>query len=271
MLVAQLAQALQALRRHRADAALALHRLDQDAGRFGADGMFERLMVAEGQLVEAFDPGAEALEIFRLAAGGNGGQRAAMEGALEGDEAVAFRVAVGGMILARHLDGALQRLGTGIGEEHRVGEARIDQPLGQPLLPRHLVKVGCVPDLPRLFGEGFHQVRVGMAAARHRHARTEIKIGLALGGEHAHALAAVEGHLRAGISRQNGRDHGGTLLSKSKGARRVGRAPRNKNLIIPRPRGVNHALALNDSRNSRRDSQLSTLSQNSAGTDDSCH
>ncbi len=74
------------------DAAFALYRLDQDARRLGPIAAFERLNVAEGNLVEAFDLGAEAFEIFRLAAGGDGGERAAVKGALEGDEPIALRV-----------------------------------------------------------------------------------------------------------------------------------------------------------------------------------
>ena len=82
MLVAELAQAAQALRRHRADAALALHRFDQDAGGLRPDGGLQRIVVAKGHLIEAFDLRPEAFEIFGLAAGGDGGQRAAVEGAL---------------------------------------------------------------------------------------------------------------------------------------------------------------------------------------------
>ena len=53
MLVAELAQSLEALRRHRADAALALHRLDQDAGRLRPDRCFKRLVIAKRHLIEA--------------------------------------------------------------------------------------------------------------------------------------------------------------------------------------------------------------------------
>jgi hypothetical protein len=45
-------------------------------------------------LVEALDLRAEALEILLLAAGGDGGERAAVEGALEGDDAEALGVAL---------------------------------------------------------------------------------------------------------------------------------------------------------------------------------
>ena len=53
------------------------------------------LDVAERRdLVEAVDRRAEAFEMFRLAAGGDGGQRAPMKGALECDEAIALGRAV---------------------------------------------------------------------------------------------------------------------------------------------------------------------------------
>ena len=50
-------------------------------------------MVAEGDLVEALDLRPEAFEVFRLAARRDGGERAAVEGALEGDDAEPLRVA----------------------------------------------------------------------------------------------------------------------------------------------------------------------------------
>ena len=93
-LVAEPAQVAQVLQRHRADAALALDRLDQDRRGLRPDRRLERLAVAERHLVEALDLRAEAFEIFRLAAGGDRRERAAVEGALEGDDAEALRRAV---------------------------------------------------------------------------------------------------------------------------------------------------------------------------------
>jgi hypothetical protein len=80
--------------------------------------------VAERHLIEAGRGGAEAVEIFLLPAGGDGRQRAAVEGALEGDQPVALGVAIGRMILARGLDGAFQRFRTRIGEENVVGKGQ---------------------------------------------------------------------------------------------------------------------------------------------------
>ena len=64
-----------------------------------------------------------------------------------------MRIALGRplrLVVARHLDRAFHRLGAGIAEEHRVGEARRAQPLGEPLALRDAVEVGDVPELARL-------------------------------------------------------------------------------------------------------------------------
>ena len=153
VLVAELAQALQRLRREDAHAALALHGLEQDRRGLGSDQLFGGVDVVEGDLVEAVGLRAEAFEIFRLAAGGDRRQRAAVERALEGDGAEALGIAVDVVVAARRLDGALHRLGAGIGEEHLVGEGRGDQPLGEAALAGNLVEVGDVPELAGLLGQ----------------------------------------------------------------------------------------------------------------------
>jgi hypothetical protein len=88
VLVAQFAQAPQERRRHHPHAALALDRLDQDRRGFRTDGRFDRLEVAERNLVEARHHRAEPFQVFFLAAGGEGRERTPVEGAFERNDAV---------------------------------------------------------------------------------------------------------------------------------------------------------------------------------------
>ncbi len=115
-----------------ADAALALHRLKQDRGRFGPMTLLGAAsMSSNGTWSKPSTFGPNPSRYFCLAAGGDGRQRAAVEGAFEGDGAETFGLAVDVLIAARGLDRALDRLGARIGEEHLVGEGRGDQPLGK--------------------------------------------------------------------------------------------------------------------------------------------
>src|SRR6185312_17223457 len=90
MLVAELAQRLEEGVRRRAHAALALYRLDQDAGGVRADRLLHGFEVAMRHLIEAVHRRAETFEIFRGARGGERRQRAAVERAFEGDDAIAL-------------------------------------------------------------------------------------------------------------------------------------------------------------------------------------
>ena len=142
-----------------------------------------------------------------LAAGGDGGERPAVKGAFEGDEAIALGRPVLEMIAAGGLDGAFDRLGPGIGEEHVVGEGRAAQPLAEPLLLGNAVQIGDVPELLRLLGQCLDEMGVGMAERGHGHAAGEVEIALASHGEEIGAFPAREGKLAAGIGRKEGR-HG---------------------------------------------------------------
>ena len=104
-------------------------------------------------MVEALDRRTEAFEVLRVATGRDGRQRAAVEGAAEGDDAPPLRIAGDIVIAARGLDRGFARFGAGIAEEHLVGERHADEPLGQPLLPLDAIKVGRVPQLAGLLGE----------------------------------------------------------------------------------------------------------------------
>ena len=135
-------------------------------------------------------------------------QRAAVERALEGDDAVALRPAVRRLVFAHHLDDAFHRLGAGVGEEHRVGEACGAQPVGQPLALRDAVEIGDVQHLGRLRRDRRDQVRMRMAERVDRDARGEIEIALAVGRDQPSALAPLESEIDTRIGWQHMRSHG---------------------------------------------------------------
>ncbi len=147
VLVTQRTQAAQKLGRRLAHAAFALDGLDHDGSRLGADGVSYGLEVAEGKVVEAVDLRAEAFEILLIAGGGERRQRAAVEGALECNDAPALRRARHIVIAARSLDGAFAGLGARIAEEHAVGKSRCNKALSQRFLPGDAIQVRCVPEL----------------------------------------------------------------------------------------------------------------------------
>jgi len=69
LVVAQFAQGAQEVRRHHAHAALALQRLDDQGGGLRPDDFIHRLQIAKRYLVEARHLGAEAFQVFFIAAG----------------------------------------------------------------------------------------------------------------------------------------------------------------------------------------------------------
>ena len=105
--------------------------------------------------------------------------RPPVKGVGEGDEVVLVRIALGVMIAARGLDRAFDRLDARIGEEHRVGEGQVDQPLRERLALRRAVEVGDVHQRRRLVLDRLGQI--GMAVAEHvdRDARREVEVALA--------------------------------------------------------------------------------------------
>ena len=119
-----------------ADAALALDRLDQEAGGVVVDRRQRAVEIVELDIVEARQQRLEPVAHLRLVGRADRAERAAVEGVREGDQLVLLRIALGVMIAPRGLDRALDRLGARIGEEHRVGEGHVDQPLRERLALR---------------------------------------------------------------------------------------------------------------------------------------
>src|SRR6266511_3453656 len=127
----ELADRLQVAVGRHADARLALDRLDQHGGRVRADRRGQRGRVAEGHVAEAGRQRLERLLDGRLAGGGQRPQGAAVEAALAGHDADRLLAPVRPAPAPGQLDGGLDGLGAGVGEEHLGAAAEaVDQPLG---------------------------------------------------------------------------------------------------------------------------------------------
>jgi hypothetical protein len=119
-----------------ADAALPLHRLDEKAGGGVINRSLRRGEIVELDHLKTFQQGCEAVAQLGLIGGADRRHGAAVKGVGEGDQLVLVRIAMSVVVAPRSLDGALDRLGTRIGEEHGVGKGEIDQPLRQLLTLR---------------------------------------------------------------------------------------------------------------------------------------
>ncbi len=177
--------------RRGAHAAFALQRFDQDARGVWADRLLDGFEIAEQHLIEAIHRRPEAFEVFSRAGRGQRRQGSSVKRTVEGDDAIAFRVAFGGVIFARDLDRAFHRLGAGICEKHEIGKALFAQPCREPLAVRALEQVRHVPKLCRLFLQRGDQII-------HRDARGEIEIALAVGRDQPRAFAALETEIDSG-------------------------------------------------------------------------
>ena len=113
-------------------------------------------------MIEAIDRRAEAFEMFRLAAGGDGGHGAAVKRAFERDQTIPFGPPARRLVFARHLDGAFQRFRTGVGEEDLVGESGLAQTVGETFRFRNAVKIGNVPEFGSLFVQRGNKTRMRM-------------------------------------------------------------------------------------------------------------
>src|ERR1700722_1887153 len=202
--VADLAQTPQERRRNDPHPALALDWLDHDHARLRPDRRLDRLEVGQRNLVEAVDLGAEAVEIFGLAAGGDRGERPAMERALEGERAKALGMAVDRMAAARHLDRRFVGLGARIGEENKVGEGRLGEALGIALAFRVLIEVRNVPQLRALLDQRLDEMRMSVADRGHGDAGAKVEVALAICRNEPATLASLESDLRPGVSRNHG-------------------------------------------------------------------
>jgi len=146
--------------------------------------------------------------VLLLAAGGQGCQRAAMEGPLEGNDPVALGMATRGLVFTRHFDGAFHRLSAGIGEEDGVGEACRAQTVGQPFTLGNAIKVRNVDQLRGLGGDRLDNLWMSMAERVDRDPRGEIEVAVAIGGSQPSALASLKGKVYTRIRWHQMRCHG---------------------------------------------------------------
>jgi hypothetical protein len=142
-----------------ADSALALNRLDQEAGGILVDRVQCGIEIVELDDLETGQKRGEAVAKLLLVGGADRRHRPPVEGVGEGDQVVLLRIALGMMVAPRGLDRAFDRFGAGIGEEHGVGEGQLDEPFGEGLSLRRSVQVGHVHQLRRLLLDGL--VRCG--------------------------------------------------------------------------------------------------------------
>ena len=139
--------------------------------------------------------------------GGDAGQRPPVEAAVEDDEAGALRASGLEMVFARRLQAGLDGLGARIAEEDGVGEARRDQPFGEPRLARDAIEVRAVPELRRLGAQRLHQPGMGVPGRRDRHAGAEVEETAAVDRLEPDPLAPLERDVRAGVARHHRRYH----------------------------------------------------------------
>src|SRR5262249_43129084 len=149
------------------------------------------------------------------AARGERCERAAVESALERNDAEPLGPALDRVVLARSLDGAFERLGAGIAEEHQIREGRGAQSLCEPLALRNAEQIGDVPDLLRLLAEHLDEMRMRVTERAHRDAGGEIQIALPIGRRQPSALAALEGHVGARIGGKQVRAHSASGYERS--------------------------------------------------------
>ena len=151
----------------------------------------------------------EAVDHLRLVGRADRRHRPPVEGVREGDQVVLVRIALGVMIAPRGLDRALDRLDARIGEEDRVGEGEVDQPLANASPCGRAVEVGDVHQRRRLLLDRLGQVRVAVAEEVDRDARREVEISLALLAVEIDSLAAHRPNRRTRIDGHERRDgHG---------------------------------------------------------------
>jgi hypothetical protein len=190
---AQLSDRLQVCRWRGDDTAFTLHRFQHHCADTLVHRRGQRLDVEVRDLAEAIGQRLERLLLLRLAGRGQGGERAAVERAIGRDNVEALGAAVGLAVTARELDGALVRLGPGVGEEHPTATAeQAVEARAELRLYLVVIEVGHVQQLAALVGERVSNPGMGMAERHDRQPAEEVEVATSLGVPELCPLTADE-------------------------------------------------------------------------------
>ena len=146
---------------------------------------------------------AKAVGILRLAADGDGKERAPVEGVVEGDDFAFVRAVTRRRVIARQLKGGFVGFGAGVHKQHTLGKRGINDFAAQT--QRRLVGE-YVTGVPQGFALGFqrlHQRRMAMTQRRDRNTAREIHILFSLLIPDAAAFPLNRDKLSRCINRQN--------------------------------------------------------------------
>ena len=223
VVIARLAQALDEFDRACRNAALALDRLDHEAGGGVVDQRQRRFEIVERRIAEAGQQRLEPVTHLRLIGRRDRAHRAAVKGVVEGDQRRALRISVRVVIPPRGLDRALDRFGARIGEEHRVGKAVVDDPLRELLALRRAVQVRHVHQRRGLLGDRLDQFGMAVAERVDRDAGREIEILFALLAIEVAALTSHRAHAATRVHGHQGWGGHGASPQKQKGDHSVAR------------------------------------------------
>ena len=180
-------------------AALPLNELEHHGAHVVAGHRLHAVQVVGIGIAETLGEGEEIVVELVLTGGGEGGQGAAMEGVVQGEDgATALAVFVIG-VLPGQLDHGLVALGPGVGEHH-VGHARPGaQLLGHLGIGLGVVQVGDVGQLGGLGGHRVHPGLIVIAQGAHADAGGEVDVLLPGHVPHGGPLAVVHGHGEAAV------------------------------------------------------------------------
>ncbi|GBD12970.1 hypothetical protein HRbin24_00991 [bacterium HR24] len=200
-LAAPLPHLTQVVGRRNDDAVLALHRLQQHRRRALGSGAADGIGIAVRDADEARRQRLEGGAVTLHPTGRDGGQGAAMEGALGNDDLVS-PLAVVPSPATGQLDGRLHRLGPRITEKGALHTGGLAEQPGQLQLGHSVEQVGDVHERPALFFQGLHHHRMAVPQAHASDAGHQVQVPSALVVVHVAALAADQHHRQSAEERE---------------------------------------------------------------------